>query len=194
MKTRPETEESKTLAPDTETGSKYDHRNYQERAGILVLGVGNILLSDEGVGIRAVQRLEKEYRLSREVEVLDGGTSGLELLGHIEHRKQLLLIDAVRKQGFEPGSAIRISLQDPPAYFRQKITPHQLGLSDVLAAAALTDSLPEKITLYGIVPKDLDTGLELSAEAARGVEKILDMILKDLKGVGMEIRKSKQSF
>ncbi|MFW6054529.1 MAG: HyaD/HybD family hydrogenase maturation endopeptidase [Thermodesulfobacteriota bacterium] len=194
MKTRPQTGESKTLAPETNTGSLYDHRNDQERAGILVLGVGNILLSDEGVGVRAVQRLEEEYVLPPEVEVLDGGTSGLELLGYIEHRERLFLIDAVHKQGLQPGSTFRKVLQDPPAYFQQKITPHQLGLSDVLAAAALTESLPEQITLYGIVPKNLETGLELSAEAARGVEKILNMILKDLKEVGIEIRKSKQSF
>ena len=172
----------------------YDGCEPHPRAEILVLGVGNILLSDEGVGVRAVQRLEKEYLLSPGVEVLDGGTSGLELLGHIEHRERLFLIDAVHKQDLQPGSTFRKVLQDPPAYFQQKITPHQLGLSDVLAAAALTDSLPQQITLYGIVPKNLETGLELSAEAARGVEKILDMILKDLKGVGMEIRKSQQSF
>lgn len=161
----------------------------QARARILILGVGNILLSDEGAGVRAVQRLEQHYQLPPEVEVLDGGTSGLELLGHIEHREHVFLIDAIRKQGAQPGSTIRRYLEDPPAYFQQKITPHQLGLSDVLAAAALTDSLPETIILFGIVPRHLDTGLELSKEASLGVQRILDMIHNDLQSMGLAIRK-----
>ena len=159
-----------------------------ERARILILGVGNILLSDEGVGVRAVEELEKTYAFPDEVELLDGGTSGMELISHIESREHLWIIDAVKQEGLQPGDTLRMDLDDPPAYFQQKITPHQLGLSDVLAAASLTDCLPEHIRLYGIVPESLATGIDLTETASRGMEAITDRILSDLQKMGIESR------
>ncbi len=156
-----------------------------ERARILILGVGNILLSDEGVGVRTVERLEKIHAFPEEVELLDGGTSGMELISHIENREHLWIIDAVKQEGLQPGDTLRKDLDDPPAYFQQKITPHQLGLSDVLAAASLTDCLPGHIRLYGIVPQSLDTGIDLTEAANKGMEAIMDLILADLSEMGI---------
>ena len=159
-----------------------------ERARILILGVGNILLSDEGVGVRAVEQLEKSYAFPEDVELLDGGTSGMELISHIENREHLWIIDAVKQAGLQPGDTLRKDLENPPAYFQQKITPHQLGLSDVLAAASLTDCLPGQIRLYGIVPQSLATGIDLTKAASRGMEDVVDRIRADLQEMGMESR------
>ncbi len=164
-----------------------------KRARILILGVGNILLSDEGVGVRTVEQLEKIHAFPEEVELLDGGTSGMELISHIENREHLWIIDAVKQAGLQPGDTIRIDLDDPPAYFQQKITPHQLGLSDVLAAASLTDCLPEHIRLYGIVPLSLDTGIDLTEAARRGMEEVVGRIRGDLQEMGIGSRAKVQS-
>lgn len=164
-----------------------------QRAAVLILGVGNILLSDEGVGVRTVQRLEQDFEIPAGVEILDGGTSGMELISHIENREYLLIVDAVKDKDLPAGSAVRIVLHDPPAYFQQKITPHQLGLSDVLAAAVLTDCLPQNILLYGVIPQSLNTGLDLSDEVLSGMNEIIDRIQADLKEMGYVLHRKQDS-
>jgi hydrogenase maturation protease len=151
----------------------------ENKLNILVLGVGNILLSDEGVGIRVVERLLARYLLPPEVEVIDGGTMGLDLLGYFQDRSHVLLIDAV-KSGRPAGTVSRLELTDPSAHFRTRISPHQIGLSDVLAIAAVTDGLPPHMVLFGIEPARLDTGLELSPEAAASLDPLTGMVAQEL--------------
>jgi hydrogenase maturation protease len=149
------------------------------RANILILGIGNILLADEGAGVRVVERLQALYLLPPEVEAVDGGTMGLDLLPYLEGRSHVLLIDAV-KGGKDPGTVSRIELTDPPAFFRTRISPHQIGLSDVLAVAAMTGSLPPHMVLFGIEPARLDTGLDLSPEVAASINTLTDMVAREL--------------
>ena len=150
---------------------------------ILVLGVGNLLLSDEGVGVRALEVFEKRFELPAGVELLDGGTSGMELLGYIQGRDALIILDAVTSEK-PPGTIVRMEGDQVPALFRKKISPHQLGISDLIAAARLTDSLPEKVVLFGIEPKALDTGLELSDEVAGALEVLAVLVAHELEGLG----------
>jgi hydrogenase maturation protease len=107
----------------------------------LVMGVGNVLLSDEGVGVRIIEELEHRYRFPEEVEILDGGTSGIELLRFFDERDHLIIVDAVSAD-HPPGTVMRIEGADVPATFETRITPHQLGLSDLLATAKLTGQMP----------------------------------------------------
>ncbi|MBU0682556.1 MAG: HyaD/HybD family hydrogenase maturation endopeptidase [Proteobacteria bacterium] len=159
---------------------------------ILVLGVGNILLGDEGAGVRAVELLQERYRFSHEVEFIDGGTAGLELLGFLDDKKHLIIIDAII--GKEPaGTVKRMILDDPPAFFQNRISPHQLGLSEMLSCAAMTDSLPAHISLYGIIPESLETGLALSKTVAAAVEDISRQVIADLKAFGVEITRNMES-
>ena len=153
---------------------------------ILLLGVGNLLLSDEGVGVRALEAIEERFELPPGVELLDGGTSGMELLGYIQGRDALIIIDAVTCQK-PPGTIIRLEGEQVPALFRKKISPHQLGLSDLIAACRLTDSLPGKLVLFGIEPKELGTGLDLSDEVARALEELTLQVAFELEGLGVEV-------
>jgi hydrogenase maturation protease len=154
---------------------------------ILVLGIGNVLLMDEGVGVRAVNELERQYRFSREVELLDGGTAGIELIRHISGRDHLILID-VMKSGKPPGTVSRVEGEDVPAVFRNRISPHQLGLSDLLAAAMLTDELPKNIVLFGVEPADLSQGLDLSDAVETSLDKLLHAVCEELKSLGCKIK------
>lgn len=153
------------------------------------MGLGNILLSDEGAGVKAIEELNDRYDCSDAVEIIDGGTMGLELLPYFEERSHILIIDAV-KTGREPGAIVRI--EDPPAYFSSKTSPHQIGLADVMGIAVITDIMPQYITLFGIEPKQLSTGLDLSTEVARNLSRLVDMVVGELKDIGVDVQPKSQ--
>lgn len=155
-------------------------------SNVLVLGIGNALLTDEGVGVRAVRELERRYSFSPDVEIMDGGTSGIELLRYINNRDHLIIIDAM-KCDQPPGTIVRVEGDDVPAIFRTRISPHQLGLSDLLAAALLTDEMPENLLLFGVEPESIDTGLELTETVEASLGKLLDAVTTELKSIGCRV-------
>ena len=157
----------------------------QSFLSVLVLGIGNLLLSDEGAGVKAVEELQNRYDCSDAVEIVDRGTSGSELLSYFDDRSHILIIDAV-KTGNQPGTIVRI--ENPPAFFQKKISPHQIGLADVLGLAAITDNLPQNITLFGIEPKQLSTGLDLSTEVTSNLSRLVDMVVAELKSIGVKVQ------
>lgn len=151
---------------------------------VLVLGIGNVLLMDEGVGVKAVEELERKFTFPFGVELLDGGTSGMELLALIANRDCLIIIDAVRS-GQPPGTIVRFDGEDVPAVFRTRISPHQLGLSDLLAAAILTRELPDKLVLFGVEPKNIEAGFNFSEEVEAGFEKLQAAVVSELESIGL---------
>ena len=149
----------------------------------LILGVGNILLGDEGIGIRVVEELANRYAFPEEVMVLDGGTAGIELLRYIEDRDLLVLIDAMRAD-LPPGTVFKVEDAEVPKRFMTRISPHQIGLSDLLAAGILCDRIPKRITLFGIEPERLETGIVLSPAVEGSLEKIIAAVLAELAEAG----------
>ena len=150
----------------------------------LILGVGNLLMSDEGVGVHVIQRLVGAYQFPKEVQVLDGGTLGMDLLYYLEGVENLLLIDAVEARK-EPGSLIRLEGEDVPAFMAIKISPHQLGVPDMLAAAKLKGNCyPERIVLWGVQPELMEIGLDLSPKVESRVDTIIDNVLGQLQAWG----------
>jgi hydrogenase maturation protease len=155
---------------------------------ILVLGVGNILLRDEGVGVMLIEALEQEFAIPDGVELLDGGTAGIELLDHIRARELLIIVDAMRN-GFSPGTVYRVAGEDVPAAFMTNISPHQLGISNLLATARLTDCLPARLVLFGIEPEEIATGLGLSARVDQGLGKLISAIVRELAENGCHLER-----
>jgi hydrogenase maturation protease len=154
---------------------------------VLVLGLGNILLQDEGVGVRVVQHLHQTYRFPPEVEVMDGGTAGMALYEHIIDRSHLIVIDAVNT-GDPPGTLVTLERKAVPAYFRTRVSPHQMALSDILAALQIGGHpLPETV-LLGIVPVALQTGIGLSYPVAKQLDTLVEMTLDRLGRIGHEFR------
>lgn len=153
---------------------------------ILVLGIGNLLLQDEGAGVRAVEAFGERYLPPPGVELLDGGTSGMDLLPYLRERDLLILLDVVRS-GNPPGTIIRREGGDVPALFQKKISPHQLGIADLLAAAQLTGAMPPRVVLIGIEPGAIGTGLELSPHVGGAIGCLADLIALELTAVGLSV-------
>ena len=153
---------------------------------VVVLGVGNTLLQDEGIGVRAVELLQERYVLPPEVSVVDGGTAGMELLECLEDSDKLVIIDCVRV-GQPPATLIRRVDDEVPQFFRTKISPHQIGVSDVLAALQLRGRFPKHLALIGIQPKSLECGIELTPEIEATLPEVLAMTVAELREFGMTV-------
>ena len=152
---------------------------------IAVVGLGNILLRDEGVGVHAVNAIKERYSFSPDVEIIDGGTLGLDLLHLIGGREKLLLIDAVNFNK-EPGYIGILEDDHIPSTLFAKLSVHHIGLSDVLFAAKLLDIKPSKLRLIGIQPQSLEVGLDMTECLSGKMEVIVGMILETLKEWNIE--------
>lgn len=153
---------------------------------IVVLGVGNLLMTDEAVGVRAVEALQARYRLPESVRVIDGGTAGMELLESLEGLDKLIIIDAVRANQ-PPATVIRRKDGEVKAFFRTKISPHQIGISDVLAALELRGEYPRRLALIGIQPVSLDTGIGLTPEVEALLPRVLELAVEELAEAGVSV-------
>ena len=146
---------------------------------ITLIGLGNILMQDEGVGVHAVRYLEEHYEIPPDLEVVDGGTSGLDLLPYIENRDLVLIVDAVNFRK-EPGYIGVLKDREIPAFFGHKDSLHHLGLMDVLAAAQLLGIAPLALCLIGIQPLSLATGLDLTEVIQARLAPLAARILAEL--------------
>ncbi|HEX8979729.1 MAG TPA: HyaD/HybD family hydrogenase maturation endopeptidase [Parasulfuritortus sp.] len=153
---------------------------------IVILGVGNILLSDEGIGVRAVEELGRRYRLPPEVVLLDGGTSGMELLDDLANCDLLVMADCVRA-GNPPGTLLRLKDEEIPALFRTKLSPHQVGLPDVLATLLITHEAPAHTVLFGVEPESLATGMDLTPPVAAMLAPLVDAIAREIESAGLAV-------
>jgi hydrogenase maturation protease len=139
----------------------------------VVLGLGNLLNCDEGVGVYALQQLAaRQASPPPEVEFVDGGTLGLNLLPLIEECSHLLLLDAV-SAGQSPGAVVELRRDEIPLYSGVKLSQHQLTFQEVLGLAQFRGKLPEHLHLVGVQPDDLSIGLELSPAVTAALPQLL---------------------
>ncbi|WP_448206111.1 HyaD/HybD family hydrogenase maturation endopeptidase [Azospirillum sp. sgz302134] len=146
---------------------------------ILVLGLGNILLMDEGVGVHAMEAFDAAWAVPDHVSVVDGGTCGMDMLDLIASHDHLIAVDAV-KTGAPPATVTVLRGEEVPAYFKGKLSPHQLGLCDLLASLRLQDEAPQSVTLIGCVPLALGTGLMMSPEVKAKIPEMVGLIGEEL--------------
>lgn len=160
-----------------------DGADREARGKILVLGVGNILLRDEGVGVRIVEALAERYRFSPNVELMDGGTLGVRLLEPIGRAQFLIVVDAVR-MGSEPGRLHQLPLDEIAKPIASRSSLHQLDLVESLAYAELLGNRPEGI-LIGIEPCDISPwSMEFSLAVQNGFEAICSLVLEAVQKAG----------
>jgi hydrogenase maturation protease len=155
------------------------------RSKTVLIGLGNILLRDEGLGVHLVQHLQANHSFPSHVTLLDGGTLGLDLLPYLDEVGCLVLVDAVDVDS-PPGTIVRWEDNDIPASLSVKMSPHQIGLADLLVAASLIDTLPERVILWGMQPAVIEPGLELSPEVEAAMLELEASILSELQAAGME--------
>ena len=142
---------------------------------IKIIALGNYLYSDEGLGIHIVDSLYDMFSDDDQIEVIEGSTDGIKLLGPVEDANRLLVVDAIADSK-EPGTVILLEDDDVPKYFSVKLSVHQLGFQEVLQAADLRDKLPEKVAIIGLQPELLDFGTELSATVEAQMPALLEQI------------------
>ena len=153
-------------------------------AKAVVLGVGNILLSDEGFGVRVAEALSQRFRFPDAVEVLDGGTLGIELMRFLDGAQRLILIDAIH--GPEPGSFRIIQGDDVRLYFQEKVSLHEMGIQEVLASLVVMEKPIAEIVVIGVVPQSLEIGLDLTPLVASRIDEATDSVIRQLHDWGLE--------
>ena len=156
---------------------------------ILVLGLGNVLMNDDALGVLTVQRLQQEYRFPDGVKVIDGGTLGLDLLPFIEDADQLLVIDALEMEA-EPGSVFRLEGEEVPRAFASKLSVHQMGLQDLLAVADLQGYAPRELVFWGVQPQSIEMKMELSPPVAAAMDELLRSVVDELERWGATLEKA----
>jgi len=156
---------------------------------ILVLGLGNALMTDDAYGYRMIGELQARFAFPEGVTVLDGGTLGLDLLPRLEGVERLLILDAL-EMGGTPGELFRIEGEEVPRAFASKLSVHQMGLQDLLAVAELQGHLPRELVVWGVQPDCIEMGLELSPPVEAAIEAALAAVVGELRAWGVELRRA----
>lgn len=155
-----------------------------EKVGLM--GVGNILLSDEGFGVKLLYILKSKYDFPESVKLIDGGTAGIFLSPEIDYLEKLLIVDVVDVKG-NPGD---IKVYEKEDFFLDKLplklSPHQLGLQEVLLLNEIKGNCPDGIKLIGIVPKSTEAGTFLTPELEAKLPEVEKLVINILKGWGIE--------
>jgi hydrogenase maturation protease len=157
--------------------------------GTVVIGLGNVVLSDDGLGVHAVRRLRERYQLAGDVELVEGGTAGLLLLPHLADARQVVIVDAI-DVGAAPGTPVRLGGEECSSAFAARMTPHDVGLADLLGAARLSGMWPERLVLHGAQPQSTAIGTELSAPVAAAIDPLVDAIADELTLWGVAVASS----
>ncbi|MDZ4253851.1 MAG: HyaD/HybD family hydrogenase maturation endopeptidase [Sulfuritalea sp.] len=157
---------------------------------VLVLGIGNLLWADEGFGVRCVEQFAAEWELPASVTAMDGGTQGLYLLPYVQGALRLIVFDAI-DYGLAPGTMKRIEGDQVPRFMgAKKMSLHQTGFQEVIAAASLTDQLPEQLLLIGVQPEELDDyGGSLRPVVKARLDEAVAMAVAQLRDWGYAIER-----
>ncbi len=152
----------------------------QDRERVAVLGLGNILFSDEGAGVHVAAELARSYTFSPGIDIVDGGTMGLDLLPIFQDRDRILIIDAV-DFGKSPGYVATLAGDAIRTALNIKLSVHHIGLSDLLLTAQLTRENPLDLCLVGIQPGSLDLKLGITEQVRFHVKEMINLVLQQLK-------------
>jgi hydrogenase maturation protease len=154
-----------------------------DSSALLVLGLGNLLCGDDGLGVAAVRRLLRRYRVPDAVAVLDGGTLGLSLLPILEDARAAILVDAIRSDG-PAGSPVSLEGEDVALAAAERLSVHQVGVADLLGAARWRGRLPSPLILLGLVPGSLGLGVGLSPRVEAALPGLVERIVDEALSLG----------
>lgn len=155
----------------------------------LVLGLGNPLMGDDGIGLEALRVLEEEYLSPAGVDFVDGGTMGLYLLDRVAGYRRLLVADSVALAR-PPGTVVRLEGREVEAVFSSCLSPHQAGVNDLIAALSLLGKRPEQMVVVGMVPEVIEVGVGISDTAAGRLEEMVACLVGELRSWGHDLRRA----
>jgi hydrogenase maturation protease len=155
----------------------------EQPPAIMILGIGNILFTDEGFGIRVIEKIQEIYQFEDNVDVIDGGVLGINLLGVISRPDHLIVVDVIRNQG-KPGDLYRLEGDSIPERIRAKNSLHQIDFLEAMTLCQALDKVPETVIL-GVEPEDIETlSTELTLTVRSKVNPIIDKVLHEVKRLG----------
>ncbi len=146
---------------------------------ILILGIGNILLSDEGIGVRVIEQMQA-ISLSEDVELVDGGTSGVDLLDIVSDRDTVIVVDAVDAD-CRPGTVLRFGIDQLMQKDNPYISMHELGIAETINMTEQLGCAPKEVIIFGIQPLKIECGLELSKTLEHAAQEVVELILNELR-------------
>jgi hydrogenase maturation protease len=152
----------------------------------VVLGLGNLLNKDEGLGVHAIKALDAQRTPFCNVELLDGGVLGLNLLMIVEECDHLLILDAVNKSK-PAGTVIELEKDQIPLFSGVKLSQHQITFQEVLGLAAVRGKLPEYIHLIGIQPEDISIGIDLSPTVTKAIPDLIERARNKINAWGLTL-------
>jgi hydrogenase maturation protease len=156
------------------------------RSSLLILGLGNLLCSDDGLGAFVAQAIAETRIVPDGVRVLDGGTLGLSLLPYLEDAERAILVDAI--QADEPaGTLVRLDGDDVGPAVAARLSVHQVGVSDLIEAARWRERIPPTLVLLGVVPQTTDLGVGLSAPVLAGMPALVDLVCEEARSLGFPL-------
>ena len=156
---------------------------------ITVLGIGNILLTDEGFGVRVVEKLYDEYEFPDNVSLVDGGVLGINLLGVIAEARHLIVVDAVKNKQ-PPGTLYRLEKDELPERILLKNSLHQTDFLETLTLCQAIDKVPDTTVVFGVEPEDILThSVDMTPTVAARVDEMIDLVLRELKQLGVVAQK-----
>jgi hydrogenase maturation protease len=151
---------------------------------VAVIGLGNPLMGDDGFGLAVLARLREEWTFDSRVDLIDGGTWGLNLLPEMEGHTHLLLLDAIRA-GLPPGAVVQLHGSDVPRRLSTKLSPHQIDLREILALAELRGTLPRELMALGAEPAVVELHDGLSAPLEDALDRVVALAVDRLRAWGM---------
>lgn len=155
----------------------------------LIFGAGNLLCSDEGFGVHFIKYLEQHYRFQEDVELYDGGTLGIMVTHLLEEADRVFLVDVVDVAG-EPGDVFRYEKEEfLLGRLPIKMSPHQIGIQEVLTLSDLRGRTPDQVSLFGIIPQSYEAGVELSPLLAGKLPGLAELVVSELRAAGHDIVK-----
>jgi len=155
----------------------------------LIFGAGNLLLSDEGFGVHFIKYLQENYLFTDDVELYDGGTLGIMVTHWLEEADRVFLVDVVEAKG-EPGAIFRYEKDDfMLGRLPVKLSPHQIGIQEVLALSELRGRCPEQVTLFGVIPESYEAGVELSPLVAAKLPGLAELVVAEITASGVPVEK-----
>jgi hydrogenase maturation protease len=153
-------------------------------ANALVLGLGNVLCGDDGLGVIALERLRRDFELPDGVSLVDGGTLGLALLPLLEDADVVWVLDAIAADA-PPGTLVTLTGEAVEPALRERLSPHQIGVADLMDALHWRDTWPSSVRVLGLVPENLDLRIGLSRPLARGLDGLVAAVVRELSEAGL---------
>lgn len=146
-------------------------------SSVAIIGIGNILRKDDGIGVHVINELEKEG-LTSTIQLVDGGTSTLDMLGYFLDCERIIVVDCL-KAGYEPGTIYKIKAEDIKSYKKESLSIHDVQILDVVKMANMMDKFPS-VVIFGIEPKEIEFDLELSDVMKSKIPEVIKLIKKEL--------------